>query len=283
VVARHVIMATHLPLGQVGGYYAQAYPYAEPVVAAKIGRALEGMYISVEQPSHSIRTHTRSDGETYAIVAGSSFKPGQTDDERKYFEDIRCWLADNFKAGPVEYRWVNEDYTSMDEMPFVGWSASSGERYLVATGFAAWGITNGTAAAMILADIAAGKESRWKDLFDATRIKPVAGGPTFLKENVGVAKHLVSGYLSRKLKSIDDLSAGEAAILKINGEDVAAFKDEEGRIYAVSAACSHMGCALGWNETDRTWDCACHGSRFDLSGAVLHGPAATPLQPKNPR
>ncbi|YBW40976.1 FAD-dependent oxidoreductase [Nitrobacter sp. TKz-YC01] len=277
VTARYVVMATHLPLEQVGGYYALAYPQAEPVIAARISRAPNGMYINVEQPSHSIRTHTQQNGDVYGIVAGTSFKPGHTDDERKYFQDIEHWLTSNFDAGPIEYRWVNEDYSSMDNAPFIGWSSSIGDGYLVATGFDAWGITNGTAAGMILADLATGKENEWLKVFDATRVKPIAGGPQFVRENAEVAAQLVSGYLSRKPKSFDELAPGEAAIMKIDGQNVAAFKDEQGRVHAVSSVCTHMGCLVGWNETDRTWDCPCHGSRFDLNGEVIHGPATKPL------
>ena len=277
VTARHVVMATHLPLGQVGLYYAQAYPEAEPVIAARIGRVPDGMYINVENPSHSIRTHRAASGEIYGIVAGTSFKPGHTDEERKHFEEIESWLAEHFDAGPVEHRWVNEDYQPMDGAPFIGWSSSVRGAYLVATGFDAWGISNGTVAGMILADLAAGEENSWLEVFDATRIKPIAGAPTALKENVQVAKHLVSGYLSRRPGSVDDLAPGQAAILKIDGKNVAAFKDEQGHVHAVSAVCSHMGCIVGWNETDRTWDCPCHGSRFELSGEVIHGPATKPL------
>lgn len=278
VTARHVVMATHLPLEQVGGYYALAYPQAEPVIAAKIRRVPNGMYINIEQPSHSIRTHKHENGHVYGIVAGTSFKPGHTDEERKYFEDIERWLRSNFDAGPVEYRWVNEDYTSMDSAPFIGWSSSLGDGYLVATGFDAWGISNGTVAGMILADLATGKENGWLGLFDATRVKPIAGGLQFVKENAEVAAHLITGYLSRKPKSFDELAPGEAAIMKIDGKNIAAFKDEQGHVHAVSAVCTHMGCIVGWNETDRTWDCPCHGSRFDLNGEVIHGPATRPLE-----
>jgi glycine/D-amino acid oxidase-like deaminating enzyme/nitrite reductase/ring-hydroxylating ferredoxin subunit len=280
VTARHVVMATHLPLGQVGGYYAMAYPQAEPVIAARIGRAPEGMYINIEDPSHSLRTHQGPHGEVYGIVAGTSFKPGHVDEERKYFADIERWLTENFDAGPIEYRWVNEDYTSMDKAPFIGWSSSHGDGYLVATGFDAWGITNGTAAAMILADLATDKENRWLEMFDATRVKPVAGAKEFVQENMEAAAHLVSGYLARKPKAYEELGPGEAAIMKIGGDNVAAFKDEQGRVHAVSAVCTHLGCIVGWNETDRTWDCPCHGSRFGLSGEVIHGPATQPLGAK---
>jgi glycine/D-amino acid oxidase-like deaminating enzyme/nitrite reductase/ring-hydroxylating ferredoxin subunit len=276
VTARHVVMATHLPLGQVGGYYAMAYPKAEPVVAAPIGRVPPGMYKNAEKPGHSIRTH-RSGGQTWGIVAGTNFKPGHPDDEQEYIREIEEWLTTNFDAGPVEYRWINEDYTPMDSAPFIGWSSNTGDGYFVATGFDAWGISNGTVAGMIIADLATGKENPWLAIFDASRVKPVAGAKEFTKENLEVAAHLVGGYLSRKPKSYDELAPGDAAIMKIDGDNVAAFKDEQGVVHAVSAVCTHMGCLVGWNATDRTWDCPCHGSRFELSGEVIHGPATRPL------
>jgi glycine/D-amino acid oxidase-like deaminating enzyme/nitrite reductase/ring-hydroxylating ferredoxin subunit len=275
--ARHVVMATHMPLGQIGGYYALAHPRAEPVIAARIKKVPNGMYINLEQPKHSIRTHKNKHGEEYAIAVGSSFQPGNTDEERKNFADIERWLNDTFDADGIEYRWVNEDYSSMDSAPFIGWSSSIGKGYLVATGFNAWGITNGTVAGTILADLCTGKESPWAKLFNATRVKLLAGGPKFVTENLKVAAHLVSGYLSRKPKSFEELAPGHATIMKINGKRIAAFKDEQGAVHAVSAVCSHMGCIVGWNETDRTWDCPCHGSVFDLSGEVIHGPASRPL------
>lgn len=280
VTARNVVMATHLPLGQIGGYYALAYPNAEPVIAAPIGRVPDGMYVNVEDPSHSIRTHRAADGRIYGIVAGTSFKLGHPEEEAEYFADLERWLVEKFDAGPIEYRWVNHDYEAMDQAPFVGWSASGSDGYLVATGFAAWGISNGTAAAMMIADLAAGRDNDWLAMFDSTRLKPVAGAGKFAKENLEVAAHLAGGYLSRKPRSFDALEPGEAAVMKIDGDNVAAFRDEDGKVHAVSAVCTHMGCLVGWNATDRTWDCPCHGSRFELSGEVIHGPATQPLGSK---
>ena len=279
VTARHVVMATHLPLGQVGMYYATNYPKAEPIIAAPIRRVPPGMYKNAESPGHSIRAHRGADGTVYGIVAGTHFKPGHPDEERKWLADIERWLTEHFDAGPIEYRWINEDYTPMDGAPFVGWSSRS-DGYLVATGFNAWGISNGTAAAEIIADLATGRDNPWLEMFDATRVKPLAGAPDFVKENAAVAAHLVGGYLGSKARSYDELKPGEAAILKIDGENVAAYRDEGGAVHAVSAVCTHMGCLVGWNDTDRSWDCPCHGSRFELDGQVIHGPATQPLGSK---
>jgi glycine/D-amino acid oxidase-like deaminating enzyme/nitrite reductase/ring-hydroxylating ferredoxin subunit len=282
ITARHVIMATHMPLGQVGLFYAEAYPHIHPVIMGRVdpARAPDGMFINIERPRHSVRSHRDDNGDTWLIFAGASFKPGHVDEERKNFRDLERFATKNFGVR-AEYRWTNEDYTSMDGAPFVGWSSSLPNAYLVATGFNAWGISNGTAAAMVLTDIIAGRDNPWLKLYDATRIKPIAGGKQFVQGNAEVASHLVGGYMADKPKSFAELAPGDAAILKIDGENIAAFKDEEGRLHAVSAACTHMGCILGWNETDRTWDCPCHGSRFELSGKVIHGPAAKPLTLKD--
>lgn len=282
VHARHVIMATHLPLGQVGGFYAEAYPHMHPVIVGPVdpSRAPDGMYLSLGAPHHSIRTH-RLEGELYLIVGGPTFQPGDVDMARSSFEDIQHFAAEQFGVSDIRYRWTNEDYAPMDGAPFIGWSSKRKPSYLVATGFDAWGISNGTVAAMIFADVIAGRQNDWIKFFDASRVKPVASAAQFAKGNLGVAKHLVGGYLSRKPGSFADLAPGNAEVVDINGDNIAAYRDPDGQLHAVSAACSHMGCLVGWNEVDRTWDCPCHGSRFDFSGEVIHGPAIKALERKN--
>ena len=284
VRARFVVMATHLPLGQTGLFYAENYPHMHPVIMgrAEAGRVPDGMYISVESPRHSARGHRDDEGRSWMIFAGPAFKHGHVDDERSCFAEIERFAAEQFGVTP-EYRWTNEDYTPMDHAPFIGWSSGGAHPYLVATGFNAWGISTGTAAAMLLADLIGDRDNPWLDLFDATRVKPLAGAGEFVKGNAEVASHLVSGYLSAKPHSFDELAAGQAAILKIDGHNVAGFRDPDGRLHAVSAACTHMGCILGWNETDRSWDCPCHGSRFALDGEVIHGPAVKALAPHGGR
>ncbi|MDO9522069.1 MAG: FAD-dependent oxidoreductase [Pseudohongiella sp.] len=278
VKAKHVVMATHLPLGMVGGYYTRAFPDAEPVIAAPIKQKLTGMYINVETPSYSIRTHQHENGQTYAIVTGTRYKPGDTVAEQKNFADIENWLRQNFGAETISHRWTNEDYTSMDSAPFVGWSSTIGEDYLVATGFAGWGLTNGTAAAMMIRDLIMNKDNPWQELFNAKRIKPLAGGAKVLKESAAVVANLAKGHLGTHPQVTEDLLPGEAGVRKYDGDKFAVYRDEEDQLHIVSAVCTHMGCVLGWNATDKTWDCSCHGSRFALDGTVLHGPAVEPLQ-----
>lgn len=276
--ARHVVMATHLPLGQIGAYYALAHPHMHPVIA---GRALpervpDGMYINVEQPRHSMRGHISAGGEPYLIFTGPAFKPGQQDAGRNAFAEIEQFARDQFGVS-AEYRWTNEDYTPVDGTPFVGWSARLTSGFLVATGFDAWGISTGAAAAMMITDLIAGREDPWIGFFDASRIDAIHGAAEFARANAGVAKHLVGGYLSDKPGRAEQLQPGKAAVVKINGQKIGAYRENSGELHLVSAICSHMGCIVGWNEVDRTWDCACHGSRFSFEGEVLHGPATRPL------
>jgi glycine/D-amino acid oxidase-like deaminating enzyme/nitrite reductase/ring-hydroxylating ferredoxin subunit len=280
VKARHVVMATHLPLGQIGAYYAQSSPHMHPVIAgpADPDRIPDGMYISVEGPRHSVRSHRSASGEHFLVCTGPAFKPGHVDDERNAFAEIERFVRDHF-AVDASYRWTNEDYAPVDGTPFVGWSDRLTSGFLVATGFDAWGISNGAAAAIMIADLLAGRENRWIGFFDASRLDVMRGARQFAKASAHVAAHLLTGYLSHRPEDPAGLQPGHAGIFELGGKNVGAFRDESGELHLVSAACSHMGCTVGWNEADRTWDCPCHGSRFALDGAVIHGPATQPLEP----
>lgn len=278
VKCRHVVMATHLPLGKTGSFYMENFPHMHPVIMgrADAARVPDGMYISVESPRHSMRGHRDDDGRDWMIFTGPSFKHGHVDQERASFADLEAFAREHFGV-EADYHWTNEDYQSLDHVPYVGRSSSFGDAYFVATGFNAWGITNGTAAAMLIADLIEGRDNPWFKLFDACRIKPVAGGGAFVAGNADTASSMVGGYLAKKPRDYDALAPGEAAVLKIGDKNVAAYRDESGALHAVSAVCTHLGCLVGWNETDRSWDCPCHGSRFELDGAVIHGPAVAPL------
>ena len=282
VSAREVIVATHMPIGKEGMFFAKAYPYTHPMVAARIdeAKAPDGMFISAGTPTHSIRT-ARADGATWLVAVGGAYKPGHPDEAAQMFKDLERFVRQELGAGSVEYYWTNEDYNSMDGVPFIGRASSGAPHLFVATGFNAWGITTGTAAGMILPDLIMGRSNPWAELFDATRIKPMAGARDFVAENLSTAKHLLEGYARGRPRSIDEVAPGEATVLKLDGERVAVSKDEHGNVQIVSAVCTHMNCVLGWNPADRTWDCPCHGSRFAADGSVLHGPATSPLERKS--
>jgi Rieske Fe-S protein len=152
----------------------------------------------------------------------------------------------------------------------------------VATGYSGNGMTSGTLAGMLLSDELLGKANPWRDLYDATRFKPVASAKNFVEENVTFPKHLLTDRLKglAGADALETLPAGEGRLFQIDGEKLAVYKNMRGELVTVSPVCTHLGCLVNWNTTEKSWDCACHGSRFDSQGRVLNGPATSALEPR---
>lgn len=280
ITARDVIVATHLPVVPDGMFFAKAFPISHSIVAAPLddARALGGMCLRSGQPSLSFRDDS-SGGQRYLVAVGPTFKTGVTADETNSFVVLEQFLFEHFGIENPPYRWTNEDFEPMDGLPFVGHASTSSPHLFVALGFNAWGITTGTAAAGLIADLIMGRPSPCAELFDATRIRPLKGGAEFIKGNMESAKHFIADrYGLPKCEHRIQLATGQAQVVRVDGRAVAAYCDDHGALHAVSATCTHMGCLVGWNKTDRSWDCPCHGSRFDMDGKVLHGPATSPLE-----
>lgn len=280
VKAAWVIVATQIPVIAEGMYFAKAFPHAHPVVAARCdGRGVpDGMFITAGQPKRSFRT-ARRDGETFIVATGPTFKPGETEAQRAGFRDLEGWLDGAFGIKTVDHRWTNEDFAPMDSLPLVGAANRRTPRMLVATGFNAWGLTNSVVASEILADMVQGRTHPLAKFYDSTRLRPIRGAPTLVSGNVKSGVKLFRDWVLRaKDESLDGLAPGEGRIVRRNGRKLAVSRAPSGEITAVSAVCTHLGCVVGWNPTDRTWDCPCHGSRFETSGEVIAGPAATPLE-----
>jgi len=139
-------------------------------------------------------------------------------------------------------------------------------------------MTNATVAATVLTDLVQGASNEWAETFDSTRAVIRHGSPSLVKDGLGVAKHLVGDRLATvRAPDVSELHAGEGAIAQINGHTVAAYRDADDVLHTVSATCTHLGCTVAFNTAERTWDCPCHGSRFDITGRVLEGPAITDL------
>ncbi|WP_353643232.1 FAD-dependent oxidoreductase [Mesorhizobium sp. WSM2239] len=278
VTADRVIVATQMPIVHDGHFYAKAFPFAHPIVAAPMpaGHVLDGMFISVGSPTHSLRSAER-DGKSYLIAVGGEFRTGVTEDELAMVSDLQAFLKSTFGVESLSHSWINEDFRPMDDLPFVGRASSAKPHFFVAVGFDAWGVTQATVAAGIIADLERANEAA--EIFDATRLRPVSGGPTFVSENVKTGIRLVGDRLfKQRVQEIESIAAGQGGIVEIDGEQLAVVKDDQGVVSALSAVCTHLGCIVGWNEVDRTWDCPCHGSRFDRQGQVISGPAVSPLE-----
>lgn len=282
IIGNGVLCCSHFPFYEsTGFYFTRLYADRSYVLATKTKMDYPGgMYLSVDQPSRSIR-FTPVDGETLLIIGGESHKAGQGKDTSEHYKALEKFAKETFNLNQFDYRWSTQDLTTLDKMPYVGEITKSQPNILIATGYRKWGMTNGTAAAMLLRDIALNKENPYKDIYTPTRFYADPSLKKFFTENADVAKHLLKGKLELADKSLDDLKNDEGAVVMINGTRKGAYRDSEGKLHIVDTTCTHVGCECNWNDGDRTWDCPCHGSRFSYTGEVIEGPAEKPLQHEN--
>jgi glycine/D-amino acid oxidase-like deaminating enzyme/nitrite reductase/ring-hydroxylating ferredoxin subunit len=270
VSAEHVVVATHLPFLDRALYFARCHPERSYVVAGRTIDAPAGMYLSTEQPAHSIRAH----GD-WLLVGGESHKTGQADAAERYAR-LEAWARERFGIEP-ELRWATQDQMSVDGVPYVGRHDPLSSSVWVGTGFRKWGLAMGTAAAELLAAQIAGRDHAWRELFDPQRVRPRASASSFVKENANVALRFLGDRVTKR-GDVDEIGPGEGRVVGAGLGQRAVYRDEDGTLHELSARCTHLGCIVNWNIAERTWDCPCHGSRFAASGEVVEGPAVRPLK-----
>lgn len=241
--AAWVVVATHLPFLDRGLFFTKAHPHRSYVVAGYSEDPPDGMHISQGGPTRSIR-HTPHGDRRLLLIGGEGHKTGQATDTEEPYRKLADFAAERFGLQDIAYRWAAHDYVSVDHVPYVGRLTRGADNILVATGFGKWGFTNGAAAAIMITDRVLGRANEWARVFDAKRLDLLASAPDFIKENGNVAFHFIGDRLDRS-----------------------------------SPRCTHLGCVLKWNNAETTWDCPCHGSRFDAGGKVIQGPAVKDLDP----
>jgi Rieske Fe-S protein len=235
------------------------------------------MSISAGSPTRSLRIYDRN-GQRHLLVGGESHRPGVSPDERVHWDRLEQWAREHFALGPVDYRWSAQDYTPVDGIPYAGRLTPLSGHLWTATGFRKWGMTNGTAAAMIIAGELSGQRHPWAATFNAQRLSVSASALSFIDENARVGFHFFADRLRLPARrAVDDLEDGDGAVVRIDGRAVAVSRQGD-RLCAVSPVCTHLGCHVAWNRAERSWDCPCHGSRFDAQGSVIHGPATRDLK-----
>lgn len=276
--AGHVVVATHYPILDRGGQFSQLTARRSYGVAGVLPPDVEaGMTISAGSPRRSTRT-AHLGGDDLLVVVGEGHRVGGVDDAAERPERLRQWAREHFGVHDFRYHWSSQETTSLDHVPFVGLVSPIAQRVLIATGFDGWGMTNGTASAVLVNDLLLGRGNPWADVFDARRAETTLPTPEALGHNIEVGKTwLKDRIVPTRSASPEDLEEDSAAVMEVDGEAVAAYRDREGRLHTVSAVCTHLGCNVDWNGAERSWDCPCHGSRFTPEGDILHGPATTPL------
>lgn len=280
VSAANIVMATHTPKGSDLAILEVA-PYREYALAAtlKSGDYPQGIFWSAGKKHYSVRSY-ESQGRQYLIVIGEKHKTGQSHDTGACYARLEAWAREHFDIDSIDMRWSAQGYYPADNLPYIGQSASSKNVY-IATGFAADGLTWGTLSGLVIADQILGKPDESMAQYRPSRIDPGKSAKNFIVESANVAKEYAVGHLGSvpALDEAGDIAMGDGRVVKIDGERVAVWRDAQNTLRAVSAVCTHMGCIVGWNGAEQTWDCPCHGSRFSAGGAVIEGPALDALKP----
>lgn len=291
-----IIVATNVPINNRLVIHTKQAPYTTYVVALEVpeGSVVPALYWDTRQtaddnsshaPYHYVRllkgaTPTGSKRDLL-VVGGEDHKTGQPDRSAdECFDRLIGWAKERWPdAGSAIYKWSGQVMEPADGMAFIGRNPMDKDDVYVVTGDSGNGMTHGMVAGILLTDLIMGRENPWKELYEPGRVK-LKTTPDFIRENANVVGQLASGHLGPADKDDEaDIPLGEGAVIRRGLKRIAVYKDDSGQTHAMSAACPHLGCVVAWNGVEKTWDCPCHGSRFDCSGEVINGPANTALEP----
>src|SRR6185312_12040780 len=279
--ARSVVYATHIPPG-ITTLNFRCAPYRSYVLGVKLkgSNYPSALIYDMQEPYHYYRTHN-IDGQNLLIAGGNDHKIGHQD-PKKAFENLENYIRRHYQVSSVKYKWSSQYYIPADGFPYIGQLPDAAEGVYCATGFNGNGMMLGTISAKILSDLVTGIPSRYEKIFSPSRIKPIAGFTEFVKENADVVYHFVADRLSIKdTDSLTRLRPGSANVVEVDGKKVAAYRDEEGNFHTLNPVCTHAKCVVNWNAEEKSWDCPCHGARYDIDGKVLTGPATRGLEQIN--
>ncbi|RZK41840.1 MAG: FAD-dependent oxidoreductase [Pedobacter sp.] len=267
---QHLVYATHSVPG-INSFNFKCAAYRSYVIGITLsdGNYPEGMSYDMLDVYHYYRTH-ELDGQKYLLIGGEDHKTGQGDPEEA-FKNLEAHAREYFDVKEVSFRWSSQYYIPADGLPYIGKSSNEGE--YVATGFNGNGMIFGTLSGLIIRDDILERENEFTTLFSPDRIKPIAGFTEYVQENANVAWHFIADRFNLdEIDELKEIAYGEGKVITYNGEKMAIYKDEDGNVNALSPTCTHAGCIVNFNSVEKSWDCPCHGGRFDLKGNVISGP-----------
>lgn len=272
-----VVLATKYPIKDIPGFYfLKMYQETSYVIAIKPNdeKKFEGMYITEDMPKISLRW-CKYNNEDILLVGGNNNKTGENiplNDKYKVLEEIAKGIYPNCE---VLYRWNTEDSISLDKFAYIGKFSCFEKNIFVATGYNKWGMTTSNIASRIIVDKILGKKNKYENIYSSTRLKIIKN----YKEMFNMVKTSVNSLFINKLKvkTVDKVELNNGTVYKENGNIVGIYKDENGKVCKVKPVCKHLGCLLKFNELDKTWDCPCHGSRYDYKGKIIYGPSSRNL------
>lgn len=278
LTAETVLFATHTPAG-FSLLHAELEPLRSYVMAVKLRgqEPPDGLFFDTADPYNYTRLQPEEQGNLL-IVGGKDHKTGHGDPDESYRE-LEEYIRQRWSVESIESRWSAQFYEPPDGLPLIG-TALTSSRIFVATGYSGTGMIFGTVGGMILADSALGREHDWAHIYRTSRVKPLAGGPRIAKLNLEVAADFVKDRLTLpKIEDVSEVPVGEGQVVHLSGERVAIYREESGKVHAVSPVCTHAFCIVHWNGAEKSWDCPCHGGRYSPDGQVLEGPPVKGLEP----
>jgi glycine/D-amino acid oxidase-like deaminating enzyme/nitrite reductase/ring-hydroxylating ferredoxin subunit len=288
VSAKSIIVATNVPFNDRFAIHTKQAPYHTYVIAARVApdAISTALYWDTADPYHYVRLQRTTNAELggdnpepvdLLIVGGEDHKAGQESDAEARFSRLESWMRTWFPAaGEIEFRWSGQVMETQDGLAFIGRNPMDADNVFIVTGDCGMGMTHGTIAGILLSDLISGRSNRWTELYEPSRIRTGAVGE-FVKENLNVAAQYASWVTGGEVGSVEDIAPNTGAVVREGALKVAVFRDASGQVHRRSAVCTHLGCIVAWNPAASTWDCPCHGSRFDPYGGVVNGPAAKDL------
>lgn len=274
-----LVYATHIPPG-VNLLHLRCVPYRSYAMAVTLEEEAypENLAYDMYDPYHYYRTQ-EVNGQRYLIAGGEDHKTGEEPNTQQCFRKLEAHVRKYFKVKEVAYEWSSQYFEPADGLPYIGHLPGQADHVYVATGYGGNGMTYSTVAALLLTRMLLQEKPAGEVLFNPNRIKPVAGFTNFISHNADVVKQFIGKLFSgTTLEQLAELAPGEAKVVKYEDHKVALYKNDEGVIHAVSPSCTHLKCDVAWNTAEKSWDCPCHGARYDCDGNVLTGPADAPLE-----
>ena len=291
ISADNVVVCTNTPVNDWLIIHSKQAAYRTYVIGARVpkGSVPHGLYWDTPDPYHYIRLQHAEDKSGHEldydilIVGGEDHKTGQGADTEARFVRLEQWTRERFPMiERVDYRWSGQVIEPVDYMAYIGKNPGGDEHIWIATGDSGNGMTHGTIAGIILNELVQGRKHQWGRLYDPSRVR-LRATPEFVKENVNVAEQYKDWFTGGGAGDVAAIKPGQGAVIGRGRGKIAVYRDERGDIHQLSAVCTHLYCIVHWNDTERTWDCPCHGSRFDPYGKVVNGPAIVGLSPASPK
>lgn len=276
--ARSVVYATHIPPGGVNVLHFRNAPYRSYVIAATLKEDAypDALIYDMQDPYHYFRTHI-IDGQKYLVAGGHDHKTGHGDPVQA-FADLIDYTKTCYPVETITTQWSAQYYVPADGLPYIGQLPGASGGIYTATGFNGNGMILGTVSAIVLSELILKGTSAYEKLFDPGRVKPVAGFTEFVKENADVVSRFVGDRFGiEEIDSLGEITAGSGKIVEYEGQKVGIYKNESGEVTVIDPVCTHAGCIVQWNASEKSWDCPCHGARFNCQGEVMTGPARKPL------